>query len=54
LIRLVNEFSIGPIPSIAGLNAEERMYLMIGTFWGDEDHESIYSLDYFGESYCSG
>jgi len=53
LNQLVNDFSIAPISSVADLSAEEKMFLLIGTYWGDEDREALYSLEYFSEGYWS-
>lgn len=49
LDRLVDAYSIGSISSVVDLDAEDRMFVLIGTYWGE--HENIYSLGYFDESY---
>jgi hypothetical protein len=36
---------------VADLGAEERMFLLIGTYWGDAEREALYSPGYFGEGY---
>ena len=53
LNQLVNDLSTGPIFSVADLSAEEKMFVLIGTYWGDEEREALYSLEYFSESYWS-
>lgn len=51
LNRLINEFSIGNISSIANLTPEERMFVLIGIYSGNEERENLYSLSYFDEAY---
>ena len=49
LTALVSDLSLHSIDSITDLNPEDRMFILIGTYWGDKEDE--YSLAYFGESY---
>lgn len=51
LTQLVNKYSLGKIPSIGELSAEDCMYLFFGTYWGDPEREELYSMDYFGDDY---
>ena len=50
LNRFVNDYSMGTISSLADLDAEDRMFVLIGTYWGER--EDIYTLEYF-EDYWS-
>ena len=50
LNHLVNDYSMGAISSLADLDAEDRMFVLIGTYWGER--EEIYTLEYF-EDYWS-
>jgi hypothetical protein len=49
LNKLVNDYALDTIPSIADLTPEDRMFVLIGTYWGER--ESLYSLEYFDEAY---
>ena len=51
LDQLVNDYSLGQISSVAGLDPEDRMFVLIGTYWGDEEHEGMYTPEHFGEAY---
>ena len=51
LSELVNEFSLGNISSVADLSPEDRMFVLIGTYWGNAEREEMYSLEYFDEAY---
>ena len=51
LDQLVNDLSTSIISSVADLSGEEKMFALIGTYWGDEEREALYSLEYFSESY---
>jgi hypothetical protein len=54
LNELVKEFSLGYIPSVAKLSPEERMFVLIGTYWGNADQEALYTFDYFNEEFWNG
>jgi hypothetical protein len=54
LSQLVNDFTLGSVSSVADLDPEERMFVLIGTYWGDEERENLYSLEYFNEAYWIG
>jgi hypothetical protein len=49
LDRLVDDYSIANISSVVDLDAEDRMFVLIGTYWGER--EDIYSLECFDEDY---
>jgi hypothetical protein len=49
--QLVNEYSLETISSITEIDSEERMFILIGTYWGDPEREKLYSFDYFGDKY---
>ncbi len=49
LNTLVNDFNVVRISSVANLNPEERMFTLIGMYWGEREDQ--YSLEYFGEAY---
>ena len=49
LDRLVNDLSTENTSSVSNLHPEDRMLVLIGTYWGDL--EDLYSLEYFGEVY---
>lgn len=49
--QLANEYSMGTISSVTEIDSEERMFILIGTYWGDPEREKLYSFDYFGEKY---
>jgi hypothetical protein len=51
LNQFIGAFALGPTLSVMDLSAEEKMFVMIGTYYGDEEHEDLYSLEYFGEEY---
>jgi len=48
LNQLINDYNTVPVSSVANLHPEDRMFLMIGTYWGKR--EDLYSLEYFDES----
>jgi hypothetical protein len=49
LDHLVDEYNIASAPSVADLRPEARMFVLIGTYWGER--EDLYTLEYFGEAY---
>jgi hypothetical protein len=49
LNQLVSEYSVFATPSVADLHPEDRMFVLIGTYWGER--EDLYTLEYFDESY---
>jgi hypothetical protein len=51
LDKLVKEYNLGIISSIANITTEERMFILIGTYWGNPEREYLYSTDYFNETY---
>lgn len=51
LDRLVSSYNPGSISSIANMDPESRMFIMVGTYWGDPVREDLYSSDYFSEGY---
>lgn len=51
LNKLVNLYNRARISSVADLHPEDRMFVLIGTYWGDEEREAMYSLEYFNEAY---
>lgn len=51
LTQLVNDFSVGKISSVTDLEYGEKMFVLIGTYWGQEDDEDLYPLEYFDEVY---
>lgn len=51
LNELAGEYSLVNEVSVANLSGEERMLVLLGTYWGDAEREALYSLEYFGESY---
>lgn len=51
LSRLVDDFAVGHISSVLDLTLEERMFVLIGTYWGSEERQDLYSLEYFSETY---
>lgn len=50
LNHLVDDYSMGAISSLADLDPEDRMFVLIGTYWGER--EDVYTLEYF-EDYWS-
>jgi hypothetical protein len=51
LNQLVNQFGFGNIPSLSDLSCEDRMFVLIGMYFGDPEKEEKYSLEYFDMSY---
>jgi hypothetical protein len=51
LSKLVGELTLGPISSVDNLTPEEKMFVLIGTYWGKPEREALYSLEYFGLNY---
>jgi hypothetical protein len=51
LDALVGDLNVASISSVANLNPEDRMFVLIGTYWGNEELEDLYSLEYFSEEY---
>lgn len=49
LNQLVSDFNIARISSVVNLDPEDRMFVLIGTYWGER--EDLYSLEYFTEAY---
>ncbi len=49
--QLVNDYLLGNISSVSEIDSEERMFILIGTYWGDPEREELYSFDYFSEDY---
>jgi hypothetical protein len=49
LNQLVSDYSLFGTSSVADLHPEDRMFVLIGTYWGER--EDLYTLEYFGESY---
>jgi hypothetical protein len=49
LDRFVDEYSIASVTTVADLHPENRMFILIGTYWGEREH--LYTLEYFGETY---
>ena len=46
---LVDAYNIASISSVVDLDAEGRMFVLIGTYWGE--HENLYTLGYFDKDY---
>jgi len=51
LNRLIQLYNRVQISSVAGLDPEDRMFVLIGTYWGDQEREAKYSPEYFNEAY---
>ena len=51
LDRLVNLYNRAQISSVADLDPKDRMFVLIGTYWGDGEREAMYSAEYFNEAY---
>lgn len=51
LNRLANEYTLGTISSVSQIDPEERMFILIGTYWGNLEREKIYSIEYFNDGY---
>jgi hypothetical protein len=51
LDRLVSLYDRAQISSIADLNPKDRMFVLIGTYWGDPKREAMYSPEHFNEAY---
>lgn len=51
LQQLVAELSVNHISSIAQFDSETKMFIFIGTFYGSEELENLYSLEYFDDDY---
>ena len=51
LTALVNRLNYSKVSSVADLDADARMFVLIGTYWGDGEREELYSLEYFNEDY---
>jgi hypothetical protein len=51
LNQLVNQFGFGSISFLSDLSCEERMFILIGMYFGDPQKEEKYSLEYFNTSY---
>lgn len=51
LNQLVNLFGFGSISSLSDLSCEDRMFVLIGMYFGDPEKEEKYSLEYFNTSY---
>lgn len=49
LTELVDHFNLGKVTSLAALDSESKMFVLIGSYWGEE--EDLYSLEYFDETY---
>jgi hypothetical protein len=54
---LVNQYSLqspsAPVHPLVSLDPEEKMYKMIGTYWGRPEKEDKYSLSFFDSTYWS-
>jgi hypothetical protein len=53
LDRLVNDYTLGRVSSVADLHPEDRMFVLLGTYWGEPDREALYSLAHFDAAYWS-
>jgi hypothetical protein len=53
LNQLVNSWNRVQISSVTDLAPEVRMFVLLGTFYGDKEREAIYSLEHFSEAYWS-
>lgn len=51
LDQMVNDLSLNQIASVADLDSEDKMFVLIGTYWGDEILENKYSLEFFDDFY---
>ena len=51
LDQLVNRYSLGNGLSIVNMDSEERMFILIGTYWGDPVRGKLYSLEFFNKAY---
>ena len=51
LDKLVNDLNLGNNSSVNSLSNEEKMYVLIGFYEGNPEHEELYSLEYFNEDY---
>ena len=51
LNQLVNYLSLNHISSVTELNSEDKMFVLIGTYWGDKELEELYSFEYFDDAY---
>lgn len=52
LDALVREYTLFESPpSVEEMNAEERMWTLIGTYWGDSEKEKLFSPAYFDSAY---
>lgn len=51
LNELVGQYSLAKEVSLTDLGGEERMFLLIGTYWGDAERDAFYTLEYFGVCY---
>jgi hypothetical protein len=51
LNRLINDLNLGKDFLVSNLSAEEKMFVLIGTYWGNPEQEALYSLEYFNDDY---
>lgn len=51
LNRLVNLYNRVQLSSVTDLDPEVRMFVLLGTYYGDKEREAIYSLEHFSEAY---
>lgn len=51
LNQLVNQFNLANISSLSDLSCEDRMFVLIGMYFGNPIKEEKYSLDYFNTDY---
>lgn len=51
LTRLINLYSRTQISSVADLDPEDRIFVLIGTYGGDQEREAKYSPEHFGAAY---
>jgi hypothetical protein len=51
LNRLVDDYSMSSISSVADCHPEDLMFVLIGTYWGER--EDLYTLEYFDGTYWS-
>jgi len=51
LNQFVNQFCLGEISSLSDLSNEDRMFALIGMYFGDLAKEEKYTLDYFNTDY---
>jgi hypothetical protein len=51
LNQLIGDLALYPMTSVASLSGEDKMFILFGTYWGDPESESLYSLEFFGDEY---